>query len=115
VSDTLTSYAALLKTTYPDERIADMIFNKNRFLDMVEKDEDFFGNAYPHAMIYGGPAAAVNANFAKAQAGAAAGSTLGAQFNINSRGTVFGLARWSREVMLASQPNEGAFMAAGPP
>lgn len=110
MSDTITTYDAMLKQYYSDDKVMNLIYDKNPFLTMVEKDEGFVGDTYKVPVIFSGNAAVVS-SFSLAQAQSQANSQGTAAFLVSSRAKLYGVTNWTRETMLASASDAGAFMS----
>lgn len=114
MGDTQTTFDGLLKQYYDDDRVMNLIYDDNPFLAMVAKDEGFVGDTYKVPIIYSGNNA-VGQSFSRAQ-GQARGTNVGSSsqgvtaFLVSSRAHLYGFTNWSRETMLASATNIGAFM-----
>jgi hypothetical protein len=110
MGDTITTYSSMLKQYYDDDKVFNLIYDKNPLLTMVEKDEGFVGEAYKVPVIYAG-AQGIGQDFTIAQAQSVASSQGVAAFLVSSRAHMYGFTNWSRETMLASANNTGAFMS----
>lgn len=109
MADTVSTYSAMLRTYYLEEKVMNLVYDKNPFLTMVEKNEGFVGDSYKVPVIFTGNNAALN-SFTNAQAMAVSASQGTAAFTVTSRSTLYGFTNWSRESMLATASDVGAFM-----
>lgn len=110
MSDDLTTYDGMLKQYYPADKVLNLIYQKNSFLTLVEKDEGFVGDAMKAPVIWAG-SQGIGHTFSTALSQADATSNQIAGFLISSRASMYGFTNWSRETMLASAGNAGAFMS----
>lgn len=114
MGDTQTTFDGMLKQYYDDDRVMNLIYDDNPFLAMIEKDEGFVGDTFKVPIIYSGNNA-VGQSFTRAQ-GQARGTNVGSAsqgvqaFLVSTRAHLYGFTNWSRETMLASATNVGAFM-----
>lgn len=108
MSDTQTTFDGMLKQYYDSQAVHNLVYNKNRFLTMVDKDTEYTGDTYKKGIIYGSN----STNSAVASVSAALAAVNNQQvmaWNVTSRAKQYGWAIWSRETMLASAANAGAF------
>lgn len=110
MSDTLTTLDGMMKQYYSDEKVMNLIYDSNPFLTMVDKDEGFVGNAMKVPVIYAG-AQGVGHTFSTAQTQASNTNNGIAGFLVSTRASMYGVAVWSRELMLASATDAGAFLS----
>jgi hypothetical protein len=111
MSDSVSTYDSLLKNVFSPKEVLNLIYNDNQFMKMVSKFTKYEGDAYKVPVIYGG-AASWSPVFATAQAASQANSQATAAFLVNSRAKFYAVGNWTREVMLASRGNAGAFLDA---
>lgn len=108
--DTITTYDGMLKQYYDGDKVENLVYDKNRFLLMVEKDEGFVGDAFKAPVIWAGQQG-IGHTFATAQAQSLVTSNQAAGFLISNRASMYAITQWQRELMLASATNVGAFMS----
>jgi len=110
MSDTITTYDGMLKQYYDDNKVQNLIYDKNPFLTMCPKNEGFVGDAYKVPVIFGG-GQGIGKTFSNAQSQASNTSQQIAAFLVSSRAPFYGFTNWTRETMLASANDVGAFMS----
>lgn len=99
----------MLKQYYDDDKVQNLVYNVNRFLTLVDKDEGFVGDTFKVPIIFDG-SQGVSQDFATAQTLSNATSQGVQAFLVSTRAKFYGVASWAREVMLASETDAGAFM-----
>lgn len=104
----LTSFAPVLKTYYPPDKIEKMIYQDRPMLAMLPKDEGFYGDSSKETTMYGNPQN-ISATFADAQ-GQSATSKYAAF--IVTRAKKYGFGFVDNETIKASQNDKGAFLRA---
>lgn len=109
MTDTVSTYDGLLKQIYTDDKVLNLIYDNNPFLAMVDKFEGFEGDALKVGIIYGGNAA-TSTDFSTSQTLAGTNSQNVTAFLVTSRATKYNVTNWSRETMLASASDAGAFL-----
>ena len=108
MSDSQSTFDGMLKQYYDREAVHNLVYNKNRFLTMVDKDTEFTGDTYKKGIIFGSNStnsadATVSYNLSQVN------DQQVMAWNITNRAKQYGFANWSRETMLASAANAGAF------
>src|SRR6266550_5942854 len=104
----MTSFAAMIKTRYTDEVVEDLTYQRNPFLALVAKNEDFGGDSLVIPVIYEDPQNN-SATFSSAQNGSS--TTSSAKFAITAV-KEYGFAYVDGRTALASKGRENAFMDA---
>jgi len=104
----LTSYEAILKEHYTNDRVENMVYKDHPFLALISKYTDFGGKNLPVPITYGTPQGR-SASFARAKANKTPG--LYTDF-VLTRVRDYSLASIDNETMEASVGNENAFMEA---
>lgn len=105
-STSLTTFDALLKTLYPQEKIYNMAYDSNPFFAMVPKNEKFTG-ANKAVPIHYGNTNKHSQTFTTAQGGSGTSQT---DKFIVTRERIYAIADLDRETLLASKDDKGAFM-----
>lgn len=105
----LTQYAALVKTRYNPDKVADLTQRDLPRYAMMKKASDFEGESMTVPVIYANPQG-VAADIASARSVAASSNITGAKF-IVTPGTLFGVVQIGDLVMAATKGNNGAFLA----
>lgn len=107
-----TSFAACLKTMYPNYALENAIFQNNPFLAMVPKDENFKGDYKKIPLLIGAPQN-TSANFSvAANSGGAIQTQSTSKAWLLSRVRKYALVEVSNEVLYASEGNDAAFAEA---
>jgi hypothetical protein len=106
----LSSFAAALKTLYPDKKINDLVYADNPLLAMMAKDEKFYGENMKCPLIYGNPQAR-SASIANAITQSAGASSKLKAFLL-TRAKDYSLAQIDHETLKASEADYGAFLRA---
>jgi hypothetical protein len=109
MSDNLTTYAGLLKTVFTPKEVLNLVYQNNQFLKLVPKYEKFLGNNYQVPIIYG-DAQSWSPVFATAQSASTANGQLVTDFLVSSRASMYAVGNWTRQTMLASAGDAGAFL-----
>lgn len=109
-ASTLTTFDAMMKDYYTDDRIEQKIYAKNPFLALVPKDESFPGRKVPVPIVYGNPQGR-SATFSQAQAQGALTASLVEAFEL-TRVKDYGFITIDREAIEASEDDDGAFLEA---
>lgn len=104
----LTRASAILKERYPDEAVMSLAFKNRPFFAMVEKDESFTGELLKIPQRYGNTQNR-STKFSQAKAGTSSSSF--AAFKIE-RVPNYSFATIDNETLLATEGNDGAFLAA---
>lgn len=104
----LTSFAAMLKTRYPDDVVKNQVYAKNPFFALVPKMEDFTGDSMKVPTIYGNPQ---NRSATFSTANSVTSQTASAAFFL-TRKSDYSIAEIKNEVLLASEGKPGAFAEA---
>lgn len=105
-----TAAAGILKDYYTDDRVLNMIYQRNPFLQKVEVMTDFTGNHLPVPVTYA-PVEGRSATIGTAITNALATNSQVARFQL-LRGQDYSVAYIDRQTMLATADNAGAFIAA---
>lgn len=103
-----TSYAYALKELYPDDVMKDMTYEDNPLYGMVPKDENGVGKTITVPVVYGDSTGGSN-TFSDALANVK--QHAGVEFSV-TRVSNYSIAQITRETVLASRSDPGAFMAA---
>lgn len=104
----LVSFAAAMKTKYPNWKVENLVFSDNPFMAMVPKMETFFGDSMKYALIYGDPQAR-SASFATAN-GLTSNSKLNPFFLTRTKD--YSIATIDNETIEASNNDSGAILRA---
>jgi hypothetical protein len=108
MSDTATTFDGMLKNVFDEDKVMNLIYDDNVFLNMVSKNPDFRGDAYKVPVVFGGNNA-IGANFTVQQAQSQASSQQVTAFLLPTPPAMYGICNWARQVMLQSETTEGAF------
>lgn len=111
MSETVSTYAAMMKEYYTDFIIANMVFRNAPFLAMIHKNSDIEGETWDVPIIYGDPQAG-SASFTAAQGNK--GNISSTKFQI-SAADEYSFAAVTRKVIKATRTNRGAFLPAVKP
>lgn len=109
MSDSLTTYDGLLKNVFTPKEVLNLVYQNNQFLKMVPKYEKFLGDAYKVPIMYG-DAQSWSPNFTVAQNASQANAQLVTAFLLNTRAAQYAVGNWTRQTMLASAGDAGAFL-----
>jgi len=105
----LTSFDAMLKTLYTQERVQNLSLNNHPFLDMINKDTNFSGRDKQIPLLYG-RSKGRSRTFSKAQAiSASANSGVKSAAFYITRVKDYALARVDGETIMAAKADLGAF------
>ncbi len=107
-SQSLTNFAAALKTLYPDRAIEDLTYPLNTFFALVKKSNDFYGEN-KKIPVHIGDVSGANSAFASAQSNK--NGTVKKAFFL-TRKPEYALASIDNELIEASASNAGAFVSA---
>ena len=107
---TLTTFDAMMKDYYTDERVENMIYADNPFLALIPKDEKFPGRKLPIPIVYGNPMGR-SANFAQAVEQSALTTSKVEAFEL-TRVKDYGLVTIDSELIEASDGDDGSFLEA---
>lgn len=107
MAETLTTFSSMLKEWYTPDRVQQMILESSAFLAMVSK-KAFYGK-YAYVPIIHGDTGGHSSTFSTAQTNKGQSSSV--DFNITAA-QYYALASISRETVLASEKDIGAFLPA---
>lgn len=102
----LTSFDALMKEYYTDNRIADMAFKRRPLMSMIKKRSDITGKVYVHPVMVDDPQGA-GRNYQAVKAGRGAASQV--DFNVNLV-RHYAFAEIDGMALELAKPNRGAFL-----
>lgn len=109
---TITSFDAMLKEYYTDDRVENLVYEDNPFLALVPKDETFPGRKLPVPVVFGNPGGR-NATFSTAQTlGSAANSGSQVEQFEMTRVNDYGFVTIANELIEATMDDDGAFLEA---
>jgi len=106
--DTTTTFDGLLKNVFDHDKVMNLIYDDNVFLNMVPKFTEYRGDAYKVPVIFGGNNA-IGASFSTQQAQAQSSSQKTTAFLLQNQPSMYGVCQWSRQLMEQSATVEGAF------
>src|SRR3954465_7254128 len=106
----LTTFDAVLKQHYTNDRVEDMVYKMNPLLALIPKMEDFGGRNLPIPIIYGNPQGR-SKTFTNAQTRGGLTSSKVTDF-VLTRVRDYSIATIDNETMKASKNNEDAFLEA---
>lgn len=107
---TLTTFDAMLKDYYTDDRVENMIYADNPFLALVPKAEKFPGRKLPIPIVYANPQGR-SAGFSQAQTLSTTSGSLVEAFEL-TRVSDYGIVTIDTETIEASEDDDGAFLEA---